>query len=179
MAGLEFFQTIMGHIHYEGTMPRIAEALERIAAALEKQNKPITKVKEEGVLHQGYQRLVMESTENVMEAIRIIDSIKPCIIWVEELSRNQKDLLDYDEDAATEGELLQKLNTKIDDLELTVRTHNVLAAMGIKTVQQLTNFTREELLKTRNFGRRALNEVSEVLHEMGLYLRQPGEVAEP
>ncbi len=36
----EFFQTQMGHLFYEGTIPRIAKALERIATALEKQNEP-------------------------------------------------------------------------------------------------------------------------------------------
>lgn len=36
--GVEFFQTVMGHAFYEGTAPRIAKALERIADALEKQN---------------------------------------------------------------------------------------------------------------------------------------------
>ena len=35
--GPQFFETVMGHRHYEGTMPRIAKALERIAAALEAQ----------------------------------------------------------------------------------------------------------------------------------------------
>ena len=37
--GPEFFQTYMGRAYYEGTMPRIAKALERIAAALEEANK--------------------------------------------------------------------------------------------------------------------------------------------
>jgi len=37
---IAFFQTVMGRSYYEGTMPRIARALERIAAALEKQNEP-------------------------------------------------------------------------------------------------------------------------------------------
>ena len=37
--GPSFFQTIMGHTFYEGTVPRIAKALERIAAALEEANK--------------------------------------------------------------------------------------------------------------------------------------------
>ena len=37
--GPSFFQTLMGHTFYEGTVPRIAKALERIAAALEEANK--------------------------------------------------------------------------------------------------------------------------------------------
>ena len=37
--GPSFFQTIMGHTFYEGTVPRVAKALERIAAALEEANK--------------------------------------------------------------------------------------------------------------------------------------------
>lgn len=38
--GPEFFQTVMGHQFYDGTMPKIAKALERIAAALEQSNAP-------------------------------------------------------------------------------------------------------------------------------------------
>lgn len=40
MSGPSFWQTLMGKAYYEGTLPRIARALERIAAALEAQNAP-------------------------------------------------------------------------------------------------------------------------------------------
>lgn len=39
MSGPSFFQTMMGKVYYEGTLPRIARALERIAEALEAQNR--------------------------------------------------------------------------------------------------------------------------------------------
>ena len=42
MSGPSFFQTIMGRAYYEGTLPRIARALERIADALEAQNRAAT-----------------------------------------------------------------------------------------------------------------------------------------
>lgn len=44
MSGPSFFQTLMGKVYYEGTLPRIARALERIATALEAQNPTTTTV---------------------------------------------------------------------------------------------------------------------------------------
>ena len=58
----------------------------------------------------------------------------------------------------------------IDDLELSVRALNCLKNTDIHLIGELVQKTEEELLKTRNFGRKSLNEIKNVLHQMGLSL---------
>ncbi|MPN37242.1 DNA-directed RNA polymerase subunit alpha [bioreactor metagenome] len=55
------------------------------------------------------------------------------------------------------------LLTSIDDLELSVRAHNCLKAAGIKNIGELVQLQENELLKFRNFGRKSLNELSEII----------------
>ena len=59
----------------------------------------------------------------------------------------------------------------IDDLLLTVRTHNVLKSYNILTLEQLITHSRAELLKFEQMGRKSLNELVEVLASRGLKLR--------
>lgn len=56
------------------------------------------------------------------------------------------------------------------ELELSVRSHTVLANAGIQTLGDLCARTEAELLKTRDFGRQSLKEVKEVLADLGLHL---------
>lgn len=56
----------------------------------------------------------------------------------------------------------------VDDLELSVRSANCLKNAGIKTIGDLVVKTEAEMLKTKNFGRKSLNEIKEILAEMGL-----------
>ncbi len=58
----------------------------------------------------------------------------------------------------------------IDDLELSGRALNCLKNSDIHLIGELVQKTEEELLKTRNFGRKSLNEIKNVLHQMGLSL---------
>ena len=58
----------------------------------------------------------------------------------------------------------------IDHLELSVRSNNCLRAAGIERVYELVQKTEEDLLKTKNFGRKSLKEIKELLAEMGLSL---------
>ena len=58
----------------------------------------------------------------------------------------------------------------IDDLELSVRALNCLKNANIRFIGELVQKTEEELLKTKNFGRKSLNEIKNVLHQMGLSL---------
>lgn len=60
------------------------------------------------------------------------------------------------------------LNTRVDELELSVRSSNCLRAANIQTIQDLVIRTESEMLKYRNFGRKSLNEISTILEEMGL-----------
>ena len=69
-----------------------------------------------------------------------------------------------------DSELLDNLERTIDELELSVRSYNCLKSAGIQTVRDLVQKTEAELLKTKNFGRKSLNEIKELLAEMKLSL---------
>lgn len=60
------------------------------------------------------------------------------------------------------------LRTRVDELELSVRSSNCLRAANIQTIRDLVTKSESEMLKYRNFGRKSLNEISSLLEEMGL-----------
>jgi DNA-directed RNA polymerase subunit alpha len=62
------------------------------------------------------------------------------------------------------------LSKSIDHLELSVRSNNCLRSAGIERIYELVQKTEEELLKTKNFGRKSLMEIKETLQDMGLGL---------
>jgi DNA-directed RNA polymerase subunit alpha len=64
----------------------------------------------------------------------------------------------------------EKLSRSVDDLELSVRSYNCLKNANIKTIGELVQKTEAEMLKTKNFGRKSLNEIKEILAGMGLSL---------
>ena len=67
-------------------------------------------------------------------------------------------------------ELLAKLNTSVQEMELSVRTNNCLEAMGVNVVKELVVMTEAELLKIRSFGKTCLREVKRKLADMDLSL---------
>ncbi len=72
--------------------------------------------------------------------------------------------------AASELPLNENLFRSVDELELSVRSQNCLQNADIKYIGELVQKTEQELLKTKNFGRKSLNEIKEVLRGMGLEL---------
>ncbi len=74
------------------------------------------------------------------------------------------------EDEEPEEEWNENLFKTVDELELSVRSANCLQNANIKYIYELVEKTEADLLKTKNFGRKSLNEVKEVLAEMGLTL---------
>jgi DNA-directed RNA polymerase subunit alpha len=64
----------------------------------------------------------------------------------------------------------ENLNRSVDELELSVRSANCLKNADIHKIWQLVSKSESEMLKTKNFGRKSLNEIKEVLTEMGLSL---------
>jgi DNA-directed RNA polymerase subunit alpha len=64
--------------------------------------------------------------------------------------------------------LHEKLDKSIEELELSVRSFNCLEAAGIKTIRDLVQKTESDMLKYRNFGRKSLTEIKNILKEMGL-----------
>ena len=72
-----------------------------------------------------------------------------------------------EEDEAT-LRLRNLLKTRVDELELSVRSSNCLRAANIQTLEELVSKSESEMLKYRNFGRKSLNEINSLLEEMGL-----------
>jgi DNA-directed RNA polymerase subunit alpha len=68
------------------------------------------------------------------------------------------------------AKLNENLFKSVDELELSVRSANCLRNAGIRTIGELVQKTEAEMLKTKNFGRKSLNEIKEILAEMGLTL---------
>ncbi len=69
-----------------------------------------------------------------------------------------------------ETKLNENLFRSVDELELSVRSANCLQNANIKTIGDLVQKTEAEMLKTKNFGRKSLKEIKEILSEMGLSL---------
>jgi DNA-directed RNA polymerase subunit alpha len=66
--------------------------------------------------------------------------------------------------------VLTNLAKCVEELELSVRSYNCLKNANIQTIAELVQKTDGEMLKTRNFGRKSLNEIKEILEDMGLHL---------
>lgn len=67
-------------------------------------------------------------------------------------------------------ELREKLTKSVDELELSVRSANCLKNANIQYISELVQKTEQDILQTKNFGRKSLNEIKEVLKGMGLHL---------
>ncbi|SUZ97565.1 uncharacterized protein METZ01_LOCUS50419 [marine metagenome] len=64
----------------------------------------------------------------------------------------------------------ENLEKSVEELELSVRSYNCLKNAEIRTISELVQKTEAEMLKTKNFGRKSLNEIKEILTNMGLSL---------
>ena len=67
-------------------------------------------------------------------------------------------------------QLIENLNRSVDELELSVRSYNCLKNADIRSIGELVQRNEGEMLKTRNFGRKSLNEIKEILTTMDLSL---------
>ncbi len=84
--------------------------------------------------------------------------------------------INFEEEPETEEEepeeerekLNEHLFKSVDELELSVRSANCLKHADIKLIGELVQKTESEILATKNFGRKSLNEIKEILAEMGL-----------
>jgi len=79
--------------------------------------------------------------------------------------------LGSDEEYDEEDERIRRiLNTPVEELELSVRSSNCLKNANIKTIGELTRKTEDDITKTRNFGKKSLQEIKEKLKEWNLSL---------
>jgi DNA-directed RNA polymerase subunit alpha len=65
---------------------------------------------------------------------------------------------------------VEHLDRSVEELELSVRSYNCLKNANIQTIRELVQRSESEMLKTKNFGRKSLNEIKEILNRMGLSL---------
>jgi len=120
-----------------------------------------------------YDKLTLELWTNgavkpqdaVAQAAKILKDHMAILINFEETPESQI------EASTTEDErLLELMNRSVDELELSVRSYNCLKNAGIKSIGDLVTKSEGEMLKTKNFGRKSLNEIKDILAEMGLAL---------
>jgi DNA-directed RNA polymerase subunit alpha len=83
-----------------------------------------------------------------------------------DIETEEEEPAEIDEETIRIRKLLQM---SVDELELSVRSHNCLAAANIKTIGDLVRRDEQEMLKFRNFGRKSLQELNKILEEKGLY----------
>lgn len=120
-----------------------------------------------------YDRLVLE--------IWTDKSLKPeeaCTLAAKIIKEQVQVFINFDETSETKEhikessvpELNQNLFRSVDDLELSVRSANCLKNANIRYIGELVTKSEAEMLKTKNFGRKSLNEIREILSSMNLEL---------
>ena len=103
------------------------------------------------------QDAVSYSSSILIEQLQIVESI------------SKPEVLEISEPISEEVmEIRKLLNLTIDEMELSVRSHNCLQAAGIKYIYELVSKEENEMLKYKNFGRKSLTELVEKLDQMGI-----------
>ena len=82
----------------------------------------------------------------------------------------EPELAEADSEEAARITFNENLDRSVDELELSVRSYNCLKNADIRTIRELVQRSEPEMLKTKNFGRKSLNEIKEILASMGLHL---------
>jgi len=121
-----------------------------------------------------YDKLIMEITtdgsippENALAiSAKIIKEHMNLFINFEE--DRAHDEQEEEESEQEKKKLYEKLNKHVNELELSVRSINCLQNASIGSIGELVQKTESEMLRTKNFGRKSLNELKEILEEMGL-----------
>jgi DNA-directed RNA polymerase subunit alpha len=141
---------------------------------------PITKVKyqvENFRVEQktDYEKLVLEiSTDGSIQPKDALKEAAKILIYHFLLFSDEKITIDSDEKFANEEfdeevlHMRQLLKTKLVDLDLSVRALNCLKAADVETLGELVQYNRTDLLKFRNFGKKSLTELDDLLLGMGL-----------
>ena len=126
----------------------------------------------------GYDKLILEvSTNGTKRAIEVVslagkilqDHTQLFVDLVEDMA-NTEILVSPEEDKN-----LKILSMSIEELELSVRSHNCLKRANINTVEDLVKKSKEDMLKVKNLGAKSLEEVIEKINALGLKLRDDEE----
>ncbi len=122
----------------------------------------------------NYDELVLEVWTN--GSVRAVDAVALASVFLIDHYKVITQLNNYVQDKSymnqqTEKVVNDKLDKKIEDLDLSVRSYNCLKRANINTVGELAQKTEEEMMKVRNLGRKSLKEVVQKLREIGLDLK--------
>jgi DNA-directed RNA polymerase subunit alpha len=82
----------------------------------------------------------------------------------------EPELAEADSEEASRMTFNENLDRSVDELELSVRSYNCLKNADIRTIRELVQKSEPDMLRTKNFGRKSLNEIKEILNSMGLHL---------
>jgi DNA-directed RNA polymerase subunit alpha len=118
-----------------------------------------------------YDKLVIDVWTNgciapqdaIAQAAKIVKDHMFIFINFEEKPEEEEEEVDREAER-----MYENLKRSVEELELSVRSYNCLKNADIKTIGELVQKTEAEMLKTKNFGRKSLNEIKEILSEMGL-----------
>ncbi len=118
-----------------------------------------------------YDKLVMDVWTNgcippqdaIAQAAKIVKDHMFIFINFEEQPEEEEEEVDREAERMHDN-----LKRSVEELELSVRSYNCLKNADIKSIGELVQKTEAEMLKTKNFGRKSLNEIKEILSEMGL-----------
>ena len=151
-----------------GTVP-----MDSIFSPIKKVNYTITNARVGQIT--DYDKLTMEvwtdgslnPEEAVAHAAKILKDQLSIFITFEEEEETE---MSYSEDEEEKEAFNENLLRSVDELELSVRSANCLKHANIKLIGDLVQKTEAEILATKNFGRKSLNEIKEILSEMGLSL---------
>ena len=131
----------------------------------------VEKTRVEGVNEASFDKLEIEVTTNgsisAKEAIAIASKMMIEHLEVVVELGEKASTTDYMVEAENTS-VNDNLDTKIEDLVLSVRSYNCLKRAGIETIGELTAKTEEDMIKYRNLGRKSLKEIKEKLEALGL-----------
>jgi DNA-directed RNA polymerase subunit alpha len=120
-----------------------------------------------------YDRLILEVQTNgsitpqeaVVSAAEILKEHVQIFLDYEHIADLETEVIDEEKD-----KMKELLKMDVNELELSVRASNCLKAAGIEKISDLVQKTEQEMLKYRNFGRKSLADIRNVLEKMGLRL---------
>jgi DNA-directed RNA polymerase subunit alpha len=151
-----------------GTIP-----MDAIFSPIKKVNYTVTNARVGQIT--DYDKLTLEAwtdgslnpEEAVAHAAKILKDQLSIFITFEEEEEAE---MSYSEDEGEKEGVNENLLRSVDELELSVRSANCLKHANIKLIGDLVQKTEAEILATKNFGRKSLNEIKDILTEMGLSL---------
>jgi len=124
----------------------------------------------------GYDKLVIEITTDgsirpedaLAQAAKVLKDYMTVFINFEE--EEEEFIVEEETEKEDEEKLKMAVNLcrNVDELELSVRSQNCLKNADLKSIGELVQRTEQEMLKTKNFGRKSLNEIKQLLTQMNL-----------